>query len=131
MLRRRLISTQRHRRAFAHLASEFEVIIADHCEEDEKDNDGDKNYNDDYDCDKKARHYENSGEETTSTESPRDIQRPSRFSSLRFYISEELPMAGGPKMSTQVEFWFREIWNRTGHCLNFQTGSSDFPFVQT
>ena len=34
-------------------------------------------------------------------------------------------------MSTQVEFWFREIWNRTGHCLNLQTGSPDFPFVQT
>ena len=53
MLKRRLISTQRHRRAFAHLASEFEVIIADHCEEDEKDNDGDNDDNDDYDYDKK------------------------------------------------------------------------------
>ena len=90
MLRRRLISRQRHRRAFAHPASEIEVIIADHCEEDEKDNDGDKrdNDNDDYDYDKKATtiHYENSGEATTSTEAPRDIQRPSRFSSLRFCI---------------------------------------------
>ena len=43
MLKRRMISTRPHRRAFAHPDSELEVIIADYCEEDHDDNYGDKN----------------------------------------------------------------------------------------
>ena len=72
MLKRQMISMQRPRRAFAHPASGLEVTVDDNC------GIGEKN-------EKKENIVKNSGEATTSTEASRDIRRPSRFSSSRFY----------------------------------------------